>query len=400
MINDPANNFCIRKVSMKKARVFLISCAALALTFIPKVSAQPLPEGDSGIAARWPGDAGIASDPAVIFADDFESYGSSAGLTTKWTQAYPATNLRIATELGNFFGGNKALEFTVPRLDGEVNATVIKQLNPERDVLFLRYYARFDEGYNVLGSSHNGSSISSHYCCPGERADGYNKFLVNFETERFETTLANPGRLGVYIYHPDQRDVWGDIFFPTGVVSPFTSVPFDFGPGFVARPYVIPQLGRWYCYEIMVKVNTPGQRDARIALWLDGNLIADFQNLRLRETTALKIDKFGLALYIHGNTLAMAREWFDNVVAATAYIGPMLSTQRPVVALAGSPTNGQFGFSFQTVNGQSYSIQQNTNLAIPNWVTATSFLGTGLPCHFATPATNTRTPMFFRVREP
>lgn len=288
-----------------------------------------LPEGDNGIAARFPGDAGIASDPAVIFADDFESYGSSAGLTSKWSQAYSTTNIRIATETGNFVGGSKGLEFTIPRQSAEGNATVIKQLNPEQDVLFLRYYAKFDEGYNVLGSSHNGASISSRYSTPGERADGYNKFLVNYETERFETTLANPGRLGVYIYHPDQRDVWGDQFFPTGEVSPFTALPFDFGPEFVARPDVIPQLGRWYCYEIMVKTNTPGQRDGRIALWLDGNLIADFQNLRLRETTALKIDKFDLDLYIRNNSLAVARKWYDNVVAARAYIGPMRSAQPP-----------------------------------------------------------------------
>ena len=79
----------------------------------------------------------------------------------------------------------------------------------------------------------------------------------------------------------------------------------------------------------MVKTNTPGQRDGRIALWLDGNLIADFQNLRLRETTALKIDKFDLDLYIRNNSLAVARKWYDNVVAARAYIGPMRSAQPP-----------------------------------------------------------------------
>jgi hypothetical protein len=32
--------------------------------------------GDSGIAARYLGDVGIEKDPDVIFADDFESWGS------------------------------------------------------------------------------------------------------------------------------------------------------------------------------------------------------------------------------------------------------------------------------------------------------------------------------------
>ena len=87
-------------------------------------------------------------------------------------------------------------------------------------------------------------------------------------------------------------------------------------------------LGRWYCYEMMVKANTPGQRDGRIAFWLDGQLIADFPNLRLRETTALTIDRFTLDLHVHGNNLAVARKWYNNVVAATSYIGPMVSNGR------------------------------------------------------------------------
>jgi hypothetical protein len=144
---------------------------------------------------------------------------------------------------------------------------------------------------------------------------------------RYEPATHSPGKLSVYIYHPDQRDIWGDHFFPTGVVSPFTAVPFDFDPEFVARPDVIPQLGRWYCYEIMVRTNTPGQRDGRIALWLDGTLIADFPNLRLRETNALKIDQFTIDLHVKRNTSSVARKWYDNVVAATSYIGPMRSTQ-------------------------------------------------------------------------
>ena len=180
----------------------------------------------------------------------------------------------------------------------------------------------------MLGSSHAGSTISAHYCCPGVRADGYNKFLVSYEAWRDNTATANPGRLNAYVYHPEQRDIWGDHFFPTGIVLPFSSVPFDFGPEFVSRPDVTPVLGRWYCYELMVKANTPGQRDGRIAFWLDGQLIADFPNLRLRETTALKIDRFTLDLHVRNNNLAVARKWYDNVVAATSYIGPMVSSSQ------------------------------------------------------------------------
>jgi hypothetical protein len=69
-------------------------------------------------------------------------------------------------------------------------------------------------------------------------------------------------------------------------------------------------------------VNTPGQRDGRIAMWVDGKLIADSPNLRLRDVRDLEIDRFGLGLYIASNTKRANLKWHDNVVAATSYIGP------------------------------------------------------------------------------
>ena len=73
-------------------------------------------------------------------------------------------------------------------------------------------------------------------------------------------------------------------------------------------------------------------------MWLDGKLIADFPNLRLRETTDLKIDKFTIGLHVASNTLGVARKWYDNVVAATSYIGP-ISGNQPSQPILNAPTN-------------------------------------------------------------
>jgi hypothetical protein len=308
-----------------------------ACTLVTQASAQLLPEGGAGIASRYPSDVGIASDPSVVFSDDFESYSTASALTNRWTRTFQAPNIRIATEPGNFYSGTKAIEFTVPQQGTEASGTVIKAISPGRDILFLRYYGKFDSGFNVIGSSHIGSTMSGNYCCAGLKADGYNQFFVSYEAGREETSIASPGKLRVYVYHPDQRDIWGDHYFPTGVVSPFTAVPGSFGSTFVARPDIVPQLGRWYAYELMVKVNTPGQRDGRIAMWLDGQLVADFPNLRLRETTNLKIDQISVDLYVKSNTRAAARRWIDNVVVATSYIGPVAIG--PVAGSLLPPTN-------------------------------------------------------------
>ena len=326
----------------------LTSRLAIGLTVLLQAGlsiAQALPQGNTGIAARYPGDAAIAGDPAVIFADDFESYSSASGLTAngRWNQVFHASNTRIATEAGNVLAGSKSLEFTLPLVSGEVSNEAIKYISPAQDTIFLRFHAKFDAGFNVLGSSHNGGMIQASYwdgpgSGPGIPADGYNKFLVSFEASRDTTDIPNPGSLNVYIYHPEQRDIWGDHFYPTGRVVPYDRTPGNFGSTFVARPEVVPALGRWYAYEVMVKANTPGLRDGRIALWLDGALIADFPNLRLRDTTDLKIDRVGINLHANGGIKATSKKWYDNVVVAKSYIGPLANGSAPPPPLP-APTN-------------------------------------------------------------
>ncbi|MCX4245015.1 hypothetical protein [Paraliomyxa miuraensis] len=310
---------------MRIPMVLVLVSLALGSTV---AAAEPLPEGDQGIAAGYPGDAGIDQDPAVIFADDFEGYTIADDLWDRWDNVYQLDQIRFATEPDLVFAGNQALEFTVPEQDAELSNATDKQVSPELDVLFLRYYSKYQPPFDVVGSSHNGAMISAHYfmdgqATPGVPADGTNKFLAGLETWRGEPETASPGQLNIYIYHPEQRSQWGDHFFPTGVVLPNSSEPFDFGPEFMSRPDIIPQLDRWYCWEYMVQANTPGERDGRIAIWLDGELVADFGNLRLRDVPELTIDHFGLAFHIGSNPNGETKKWYDNVVAATSYIGPL-----------------------------------------------------------------------------
>jgi len=305
---------------------------AVVLIAVALLSA-PLPEGDTGIASRHPGDAGIASDPAVLFHDDFEGASSVADLRLKWDAVYHDATTRIAQEPANVHAGARAVEFRVPQQGTELSNKIAKLLAPERDTVFLRYYSKFEAGFDQVGSSHNGGSISAHYhvngqATPGVPANGTNKFLVDFENFRFDPAETSPGKLNVYVYWPEQATNYGDHFFPSGKVVPFSSTrsgAATFGPTFVGRPDIIPELDRWYCFEFMVQANTVGQRDGKIACWLDGRLIAEFPNLRFRDIDTLKIDRIGVGLHIGSNTIRENRKWYDDVVIATAYIGPMSS---------------------------------------------------------------------------
>lgn len=285
-------------------------------------------QGNNGIASRHPGDVGIGSDPDVILADDFEGYTNGAELSNRWDNVFQKQYVEITTDAANVYRGSKALQFTLPMQPAALGDATEKVVNPELDVLYLRYYSKIQPPYDVAGSMHDGVSISAHSVVngevtPGVPANGTNKFGAGLENDRSDPARPSPGFLNVYVYHPDQRSEWGDHFYLNGDVSPNTSLKFNYGPGFVSRPNIVVKLDRWYCYEFMVQANTPGKRDGRIAIWLDGTLVGDFPGLRLRDVPTLKIDRFGLSFYLGSNPKGTARKWYDNVVAAKSYIGPI-----------------------------------------------------------------------------
>ena len=104
----------------------------------------------------------------------------------------------LTTASANVYRGKQALEFTLPKQEAELSDAVDKVLKPERDILFLRYYSKYDSPYDVVGSSHNGAGISAHYyingqATPGVPANGTNKFLANLETWRGEAGTPRRG---------------------------------------------------------------------------------------------------------------------------------------------------------------------------------------------------------------
>ena len=335
---------------------------------------------DSGIAARYPGDKNIASDPAVIFADDFESYTSPTQLTSKWSSAYQLSNLRIATEPGNYYAGGKAVEMTLPISTAEVANALNKTLAPTVDTAFIRAYTKFDPGYSVSTSNHNGLRLSARYPGPGIKppVDGTGFFLFLLQNNiqgsgRPGETM--PGYSHLYAYWPKQRSEFGDHWYSDGYVLPYDNAIGNNGewlaypaqyPDFQALPNWQPQRDRWYCYELMVKANTPGNNDGEVKYWIDGNVVGDFPNLNIRSISSLKIDTAHIGLHaLHSERVN--KKWYDNVVVATQYIGPMAGAS-PIPSPTPTPTPTPAAMGHLQNISSRLLIQTGNNVGIAGFV--------------------------------
>jgi len=290
-------------------------CAVIAIAIlVAQTMLAQLPE-QRGLAARYPGDKGLATDPAVVVADDFESS------TRPWDRTSGGS--KISDEPDHVHAGHRALELTT---NGPGGGGVGKYMTPGFDRLFLRYYIKYDDAFP--GAHHVGGALQARApgvpdANPGVVPDGTNQFDVLLDHWSFDPQFPPPGQLVAYVYHMDQQHQWGEQFYPSGRTSPGVNAARGiFGPSFVPRTDFVPVRGRWYCLEFMAQANTPGQRDGRVAFWVDGRLAADFPNLRFRTVDSLKLNRAGVGIYESRNN-GLHRVWIDDVVVATAYIGPM-----------------------------------------------------------------------------
>jgi FG-GAP-like repeat len=220
-----------------------------------------------------------------------------------------------------------------------------KIINPTQDTVFIRAYTKFDPGYQVTASNHNGLRLSAKYPGPGIKppADGTGFFLFTLQNQILgspDIGESTPGFTHLYSYWPRQRSAFGDHWYPTGFVVPFDSGTGEDGkqignrgdwlafpsqyPDFNPMVNFLPQRDRWYCYELMVRANTPGQNNGEVKFWIDGRVVGDFPNLNVRSISTLKIDEAHISLHA-SHSERINKKWYDNVVIATQYIGPIVS---------------------------------------------------------------------------
>lgn len=313
------------------------------LVFAGAVGAQEvpakLPEGSVGIAAQYPGDAGIATDERVIFVEDF-SEASLEQLFARWENLKERESLSLVSDTPAGSADPQSLLVTHVGGEGE-GGHLYRRLLPGHDRVFLRYYIKFDPDCAQI--HHLGPGIGGYQPATpwpmggaGERPNGAERFTTHLDP--FGTSWT----WDFYAYwmgmpvHGD-GNYWGAAFMNGG-----------------ARPKV--ERGRWICIELMLKVNDPvDAKNGELACWIDGKLLrhegqvashvgpgfprgewsggwwypvadsdAPFEGFQWRSDPALNVNYLWTYVYITKAPRGhVSRIWFDNIVVAREYIGPM-----------------------------------------------------------------------------
>lgn len=91
------------------------------------------------------------------------------------------------------------------------------------------------------------------------------------------------------------------------------------------------QRGRWYAVEYQVRLNTPGQKDGSVKLWVDGTLVASKEGVNIRGTggSEVKLNRVRIGgWYSNGangnsckNPSQASTMFIDDVAMSDDYIG-------------------------------------------------------------------------------
>jgi hypothetical protein len=320
-------------------------------------SQKTLPDGDHGIAARHPGDVGIAQDPAVVFVEDFEENALET-MAKRWEDVGNRDNMSFASDSPPGSGGEHSLVMRRPKGSRSSGAGLYRRIqNPNGgwgyDQLFARFYVKFAPDCGAI--HHFGTTLGGNWpatpwpmVSAGKPPDGSKSFWTGIEPY---------GQSWTWDYYTYWCEMRGSP--PHGQT---------WGNSFIRDPKLAIERGKWICVELMMKVNDPGEANGEQALWLDGKLIshlgkgfprgrwiwdkfepgqggagvrwnaekggredfdvpdggAPFEGFRWRAAPELTVNYLWLYIY-SGSPDPSITVAFDDVVVAKNYIGPIKS---------------------------------------------------------------------------
>lgn len=320
----------------------LIFCASSCL-------AQSIRGSGISIASKYPGDAGIADHPSVVFVENFER--SLDQVADRWEAVKAREILSLSDDVPAGSSGRHSL--LVTHTGGKGNgAHLYRRLAPGYDKLHYRFYVKFDvdcapiHHFFHVGGYHPSTAWPQGGA--GSRPRGDERFTTGVEP------FGNNWRWDYYSYwmemrgSPPRGQCWGNSFIRDGAVE-------------VTK-------GKWQCLELMMKVNEVGKSNGEMAMWVDGKLISHlregsptgkwvydkflvgqggegvrwndasggpeqltfatggdpFEGFRWRSDEGLQLNFLWLLCYITKSPPGhISKIWFDDIVVARDYIGPI-----------------------------------------------------------------------------
>lgn len=305
----------------------LLTCAILGIAALPAAE-------EPGIASKYRGDVGLASDPDVIFVEDFEANSVSA-ITSKWEQCQHQESMSLSDDVPAGIGGKQSLLITA--IGGQLWGGDLYRRFPDQEIVYVRYYVKFDKG--CAGFHHGPMWIGGHYpstSYPWPRAG--EKPTDNRFSQASEP-LGNEWRWDFYNYTPDMF-AGGDNMF--------------WGNLYISDPGWTVDRDRWICVEQMLKLNDPGDTNGEQAMWIDGKereqngqIISRFgkgfpkgyrtkgifhpdpggtpyEGITWRLRAEQKINYLWPQVFLDTAPAGViSKVWYDNMVVAKRYIGPL-----------------------------------------------------------------------------
>ncbi len=303
--------------------------------------------GGGLLSDLYPGDVGIASDPSVVWAENFEEATVSA-FAGRYDQVQDQAGIQLVADVPALSSGAHSGQFTSST---SANATdFYKELSPGLDELWVRYYVKYDPGvqWHHSGFWLGGYNPATPYPNPqaGLKPNGDDRFAIAIEPSGADGS-ANP-QLDFYDYWSTMHS-WMD--------TPMGNTAY-YGNSLVHQQGFHVDDGQWMCLEIHLAINpTPGTgTGATLAVYKNDALVQQFtdpgalgywikdkfcpqladgtectnypppsgtQMIPLDQTyrtvAALKINYLWPQNYITAGPAGSV--WFDDLVAATRRVG-------------------------------------------------------------------------------
>jgi hypothetical protein len=291
-----------------------------------------------GLAGKYDGDEGIQKDPNVIFAESFEE-GSLDPVKSRWESVKNIEIMSLSSDVPAASSGKHSLLMTHVGGKG-TGGHLYRRLLPGYEQLYVRFYVKFARdcypihhfvhvgGYNPATPWPQGGA--------GIRPAGNERFTTGVEP------YGRKWRWDFYSYWMQMRS------------SPDKK---SWGHDFINDDNLKVEREKWICVELMMKMNDPvSESNGEQAMWIDGRpwekdgqLIsrlgkgfprgkwvwdsftpdpdgAPFEGFQWRSNEKLNLNFLWMLLYITDAPPGhISKVWFDDIVVAKEYVGPVNS---------------------------------------------------------------------------